>query len=435
MTDKPLHPELETLCDKLNSIAQTILNSNSDNRTLLEMYGWNCPAVNRHGLSRVASDLADMIRSHGSETLDESILKIVKEAQSNVERLKGTTLQQFWSGNGGIASSVYITTISCLRSDLEPILGWQSIRDTNLIPAKMARRIRNYQAALDEIAPNKDELTRRINLINEATESAESLPTDLAALTAARNKIDLLQTESIGMHGKIAGRLNESNLDRDKIKIFEGEASKLVNQCEEAYRITTTKGLAAAFDQRARSLAGSMWVWVVGLIAALGIGYFMGSSRLKDLTDLLNSADKQHESVWPTAILALISLGAPLWLAWIATKQIGQRFRLAEDYAFKASVAKAYEGYRKEAAKIDKAFEARLFASALTRLEEAPLRLVEEKTHGSPWHEFVESSGFQQALKLIPGLREKFNRTQERMGESIVKDGDGNVSESANSPK
>lgn len=63
-----------------------------------------------------------------------------------------------------------------------------------------------------------------------------------------------------------------------------------------------------------------------------------------------------------------------MWFAWLATKQIGQRFHLAEDYAFKASVAKAYEGYRKEAARIDPEFEARLFGSALTRLDEAPLR-------------------------------------------------------------
>ncbi len=47
-------------------------------------------------------------------------------------------------------------------------------------------------------------------------------------------------------------------------------------------------------------------------------------------------------------------------------------------------MAKAYEGYRKEAARIDPQFEARLFGSALTRLDEAPLRLVEIGSHGSP---------------------------------------------------
>ncbi|MNV99006.1 hypothetical protein D3C71_1943230 [compost metagenome] len=81
-----------------------------------------------------------------------------------------------------------------------------------------------------------------------------------------------------------------------------------------------------------------------------------------------------------------------MWFAWVSTKQIGQRFRLAEDYGFKASVAKAYEGYRKEAARIDEAFEAKLFSIALTRLDEAPLRTVEAETPGSPWHELFANA-------------------------------------------
>ena len=107
-------------------------------------------------------------------------------------------------------------------------------------------------------------------------------------------------------------------------------------------------------------------------------------------------------------MLSLLSVGAPLWFAWLATKQIGQRFKLAEDYGFKASVAKAYEGYRKEAARIDEAFEARLFSSALTRLEEAPLRLIEETSHGSPWHELISSKSFQKALDTVPELKDTF---------------------------
>ncbi|MDF3348457.1 hypothetical protein PUT75_17150, partial [Acinetobacter pittii] len=48
---------------------------------------------------------------------------------------------------------------------------------------------------------------------------------------------------------------------------------------------------------------------------------------------------------------------------------------------------------KKEAVKIDAEFEARLFNVALTRLEEAPLRLVEASNHGSPSHELLETTG------------------------------------------
>lgn len=104
--------------------------------------------------------------------------------------------------------------------------------------------------------------------------------------------------------------------------------------------------------------------------------------------------------IWILIFLSVLSFGTSIWFAWLTNKQIGQRFKLSEDYAFKASVAKAYEGYRKEAASIDKEMEARLFASALTRLDELPLRFMDKETHGSPWQELLNNPGF---LKIIIG--------------------------------
>lgn len=153
-----------------------------------------------------------------------------------------------------------------------------------------------------------------------------------------------------------------------------------------------------------------MWVWVVGLVAALGIGSHLGAERIRQLSAAIADKDPQWGAVWLNLLLSVVAVGAPVWFAWIATKQIGQRFRLAEDYGFKASVAKAYEGYRREAARIHEDLEHRLFSSALTRLEEPPLRLVETDTPGSPWHEFANSPAFQAAMQSMPDLREAFNR-------------------------
>lgn len=106
-------------------------------------------------------------------------------------------------------------------------------------------------------------------------------------------------------------------------------------------------------------------------------------------------------------IMAILSIGAPVWFSWLATKQIGQRFKLSEDYAFKASVSRAYEGFRKETARFDKDMEAKLLNSALTRLDELPLRLIETESHGSPWHELVSSNVVKQAISKIPSFPEK----------------------------
>ena len=129
-----------------------------------------------------------------------------------------------------------------------------------------------------------------------------------------------------------------------------------------------------------------MWTWVAGLVIALCAGGGIGYYRVSLMQGLIDR-NVSSGALVINLILAIFSIAAPVWFAWIATKQIGQRFRLSEDYAFKASVARAYEGYRREAAKFDESFSARLFSSALDRLEEAPLRFVEHETFGSPWHE------------------------------------------------
>lgn len=410
MSDIKLDPTLEKICKKLDQVADSILKAWSETTPLIDSWGWNFPAVSRRALAHAASELATQLRASGRESIDASLVPILKEWESNLEKMRTQTIQYFFNGHGQQAIPPYLIALSLLESDLQSVLGWQNIQDTNRLPAKLARRLRSYQAELDQIAPNKEALEKQLTLISDATSAAESLPTDLEALAKARKTIEDIQTKSASARDKIDECLKNAIASTDAAKKSEDEAAKLVSQCEEAYKITTTKGLAGAFAQRQTGLNASMWIWVGVLLGALGAGYFLGAARLKEIANILNSASGDRQSLWPNTILAFISLGAPIWLAWVATKQIGQRFRLAEDYAFKASVAKAYEGYRKEAARIDKAFESRLFESTLARLEEAPLRLVEEVTHGSPWHEFATSSAFQEALKSIPGFRTQVSK-------------------------
>ena len=204
---------------------------------------------------------------------------------------------------------------------------------------------------------------------------------------------------------KITTRESDSETELSKIKLKGEEAIKLIDLCEQAYQITTTKGLAGAFETRAKALSVSMVLWVVGLIIALFIGATTTSKNLQSLTEALHAPSTNWGLIVIEAIICVLGVGAPIWFAWVATKQIGQRFRLAEDYNYKASLAKAYEGYRREAARIDPNFESRLFSSALTRLEEPPLRLVEKETHGSPWHELVSSGVLQEATEKIPNFK------------------------------
>lgn len=403
-----MNATLQSICTSLDDLSTSILRAYKDDRTMTEIWGWNFPPLNRYDLSNLAANLSKKINENNLDNIDDDKIEQLKKIPERIAVFKTTTLPYFFNGHGVTSVPVYISLIEWTTATLDPLFGWQVLQDNKALPNQLAKRLRSIQAELNEIVPEKEELKKQIELIQEATAAAESLPTDLESLKEARAKVNKLSTDSAELYGKIDTYHKEAENTSKILLGKRDEADKLVAQCEEAYRITTTKGLAAAFDQRAKKLSQTMWVWVGGLLLSLITGGVIGASRFEALTKSLQVANPQWGVIWMDFILSIIGLAAPIWFAWLATKQISQRFRLSEDYAFKASVAKAYEGYRREAARIDEAFEARLFSSALTRLEEAPLRLVDIDHHSSPWQELFSSPAFQKALDTVPDLKDKF---------------------------
>lgn len=260
------------------------------------------------------------------------------------------------------------------------------------------------EAQLNGLEPRTTSLTSMVDRIEQAYNAADQLPTDLEALTEARENIGDLVREATKDQGRIVDIRQEADeLDKQMSESAQ-EAEAVLERCETAYSAATSVGLAAAFSERSHTLSKSMWFWIVGLVVALGAGSYFGASQIRALSETL---DVPNASGWVIALnvlLSLLSVGAPVWFAWLATKQIGQRFRLAEDYAFKASISRAYEGFRREAARFDQDMEAKLLASALTRFDELPLRLVEADSHGSPWHELASSDIMRRAMNQIPGF-------------------------------
>lgn len=403
-----MNPTLLSICDALDDLHTVVLLSSAEDRPLIEVHGWHHPCLTRQDLAGLPLALAARLREANTEKVEKELEARLKDVPRRLELLHPQTVPHMFNGNGHQAIPAYIATLDTLAIALQPVLGWQTLSDNKAMPAKLANRLRSLQVEIDTIVPNKDALASKVKQIEDATEAAESLPQDLQRLRDARTEIADLYKASNSQATQIGLNHGLSKSKVDEMKTCQEQAEKLVQQCEEAYRITTTKGLASAFDQRASSLAKSMWVWVAGLLVALVLGAIIGADRIQVLSGSLSAGEPLWGVIWMQALLSFLTIGGPLWFSWLATKQIGQRFRLAEDYAFKASVAKAYEGYRREAARIDAVFEARLFSAALSRLEEAPLRLVEGTAHGSPWHELISSQAFHSALDIAPALRDKF---------------------------
>jgi hypothetical protein len=418
-----LNKSLENVCEALDALATEVTNAWQEEKTVGERFEGYAPFVTKHDLANFARRLATDIQSADTDVIDPNIQKLVADLPRRLRLLQQTTVHEMFHPNkqfNNVGITAYISTIMLIRDAVLPGIGWQVIPNPEALPARTVKRARAAQAQLDQLEPDLGQLSKQIKDIQSAHAIADSLPIDLQALSEAREKISKSAAEIAVKEEKIELAWSSSYRHLDWMKGHNEEAKKLIELCEAAYQITTTKGLASAFDQRASKLGWSMWAWVGGLIIALGVGSLIGAHRLEILSTELQTPNPHWGSIAIQAVLSFLSVGAPLWFAWLATKQIGQRFRLAEDYAFKASVAKAYEGYRKEAARIDPDFEHRLFGSALTRLDEAPLRLVETGTHGSPWHELANSETVRRILDATPELRDKMIGTLRELRELVT---------------
>lgn len=382
---------LNEIVGALDGLANHALSQIGEDRTFMEMWGWNCPAINRHDFAAMIREPIEVIRTLKDKMVEDEDLPRLQTAPTEIAYILANAMPQLPGGN---AFQVYITVSSFLEKlskilsrYANPTIDWVEIEDKKLLPAAQVRRLKQLDASMNRIGPDFDSLSAKISLINDAHTVAESLPTDLETLKEARKEFadaTRIVEENKTKSGEAKAAAENSVAE---IALLKADAEKLVRNTEAAYSAATTQGLGKAFGDKATALSRTTWWLGAALAVTLGVGGYISSQRIEFIHTLMLKPNVSLQLLWVNVTLTIISVAAPIWFAWILTKQIGQRFRLSEDYAFKASVAKAYEGYRREAASVDQEFVKRLYSLALDRLEEAPLRHVEAENHGSPWHE------------------------------------------------
>jgi hypothetical protein len=402
---------LQNLQTELQQISQAVMVAIPHDEPLYVPTGnWSIPSVTRSELSELAMSIASAIQERGKDAIGTGEPRLV-DYQRRLTFLRTQVIPNI-PGNPTVGVQLYESTMNGLWEALKQALTRPGpSADAIKATRRIAARIRAMETNLNKLEPRASGLTNMVERIESAHDAADQLPTDLEALTEARRDVkEIADRVADIVHDAEQNRLQIREACEQSIELKvtlekrAEEAVAIVSRCESAYSAATSQGLAAAFAARSTSLERSMWAWVVGLVVALIAGAWFGTSQLKNLADLLNNPAIQAGTVALHLVLSVCAIGGPIWFAWLATKQVGQRFRLSEDYAFKASVSQAYEGYRREAARLDTDMEVSLLKSALARLDEQPLRLVESNSYGSPWHEMLASETVKEAIKLVPGF-------------------------------
>ena len=416
----------EKLLELTNSLEE--IKSTVDEATIdesgFQAHGWNQVHLKKENISYILSNFIAKLKSYGDSSITEDLSNIIDIHIENINLLNTNAKSYFTNNATHLLHSVpnILLTLNTIFDDIDyELFSYENIQDKKLLPKNLSARLRSTKTRLDSIDESSVNLEKKIIIINEAHEAAESLPTDLASLREAKvelkkliqtatselkeTRIELLalKDESINFKNDAKRASEEAESSSSEVKILASKAEKLVAECDDALQITTTQGLAAGFDQKAKELKNSIWVWIIGLLIALGTGAWIGAERVEAFTLALSNPLTVGQAILHT-LMSIFSIGGSLWLAWISTKQINQRFKLSEDYSYKATVAKSFTGFKKLAERFDPSTEERLFNSTLDRFDEMPLRLIEGKDYNSPWNEFTNSESFKEAMSVFPNL-------------------------------
>lgn len=404
-----MHPALEEVKAALVALAAQIESAvPTDDPLNIAHNQWANVGTTRRELMAYAQDIVDLLDESGAETLDESAESHIRDFPRRITYVQKNTVSQFWGGNSGPAVAAYKLTLDALSKALRPCLTEVRADDVVRHVKLMRTRLRSLHTSVEKVEGQASDLEGKVREINAAYDVASSLPTVLKDLEDAQRDLKRLNEQAKKDAAQIdllKGKVDD--LFSNTLTKQAAEAKSILEKCGGAYSADTSKGLAAAFNERSDALNMSMWVWVIGLVVALGAGGYFGGRNLQTLTELIKTPGIATWAVILNVALSLLAVGAPVWFAWVATKQIGQRFRLSEDYAFKSAVSRAYEGYRREAVEFGEHMEERLFTSALSRFDELPLRVVETTTHGSPVHELLSSDAVRQAARQGSAFTDK----------------------------
>ncbi|WP_440467313.1 hypothetical protein ACKI1H_31045 [Pseudomonas sp. YH-1] len=399
-----MHELFKKLKDELEGLSSDIYSAMPNDEALnIAHNNWSFPGLNREDLRDYIKGVATLIADNAGESTN-GYDNYLTNSVAKIKFMRANTAPQVWGNGLAVVNSLH-STLELLRGTLisevfEADLKAEAARSLR----KLQKEIRAMELRVKELTPRASQMEGLITRIEEVHEAAEQFPSDIELLREDRDKIKKLLGDADSDRVRIKSIRDSAEHVDKSLSDSKKDADEIISRCETAYSSATSVGLAAAFHERSIELNSSVWKWVFGLVGALVIGGVVGSIQLHRLSELAMQPNVSQSMVLLNILLSAISVGGPIWFAWLSTKQIGQRFRLSEDYAFKASISRAYEGFRREAAKIDKNMEASLLASALTRFDELPLRLVEQATHGSPWHELLSSDLIKDASKSIPGF-------------------------------
>lgn len=400
---------IESFVVFLEKLQTKVSQSNPRNSGLCSVeLSWEYPPLGKESLAQKLGQLIDYIKSHQFQE-NKDLSRALNDYKEAFSVWSGTPLDHLYNSN--YSKSViynFLILLTDVRDSLECYDQGLLTKELQARTVNAKRRIGALESRLALSEKSIDDVEKAAQRIVEADKAAVQLPETLSSLKNAEADVSLIKTRAEEAQKTI---LTAEASAKEKESFFdetEEQIKALLEKSKDVLAAATSSGLAGAFYDRKKELQTIGWIWTGGLIVALVGAIFAIWWRADQLFALLDRAnDIGSFTLVANFVISIGFIGAPVWLAWLATKQVGYYFRLSEDYAFKASVSASYEGFMEEARGHDAEFERKVLESTLERYDEPPLRFVDSRVHGSPYQELFDSEEFRSAMKNIPGFRDR----------------------------
>jgi len=223
------------------------------------------------------------------------------------------------------------------------------------IQSKIDTLVQEFDRALKEIREKNDEVLNLHNELIVSEEGRESIKGQVLKLQEQFSKNLLENANQLNdlktIHELIFGNsgskqrieLFEKQIQEDQ-KNWEKKFETLYSKIEGLLPGATSTGLAQAYQDQRKRYNVPYWLWAIVFgLTIIGMISF-SISTLHDAKDI-NDAFMRLLSRLPFFIPAF-------WLAYFSSKQQSQNKRLQEEYSYKESLAKSYEGHKREVEKL-----------------------------------------------------------------------------------
>ncbi len=328
-----MNEKLNDLKEKLNNLHTAISSINFPQQDFIDVNNYQYPFLHSEDLvyfpKMLSEKIGRMTKFEPSENdveIIDSIIYSLDKAQLNLNHLNHSS-----TNISGPAIASYLVSMLYISAELNELFSFEILNNKELLPKKIINRLGLYQSNLQVIGEKMGDLEGKIDTINEAYDAAESLPTTLKSLRETNEEINQLNESSEKNANSIGGILEQAKYESKEINEIKTAVTQLhnnvakeagdylnelkikaqgyIDKCEEAFRTTTSKGLAGAFEDKAKKLNASIRLWVAGLITALGAGAVVGYTRLHALEAYLSNPNASGIKLTIQLILSMLSVG------------------------------------------------------------------------------------------------------------------------------